>query len=195
MDQHTQMEIPLLSKGTTVGDMQLTFPQAAAVMQRYGFKAMGCSVAPTETIEKSALVQGLDQQAIEKMISDVNELIKKNPVPEAVAKGTPIALTELAAKHVHQIMEGEGKQGWCLKVGATPGGCSGFQYEMEFVEKASDNDVIVDSQGIKVLFEKKAENVLRGITIDFREALNGAGFVMQNPNATASCGCGSSFQV
>jgi len=78
-------------------------------------------------------------------------------------------------------------------VGASPGGCSGFQYVLEFEEKASDDDAVYEQDGLKIFVNKQQMAMLRGISIDFVDGLHGTGFKIENPNARKTCGCGQSF--
>lgn len=82
-----------------------------------------------------------------------------------------------------------------LRVKVKRGGCSGFSYKMEFDTKLSDKDKVFESNGAKVVVDDQSLMYLIGMTLDFEGGLNGKGFIFQNPNATKSCGCGSSFAV
>ncbi|HET6249893.1 MAG TPA: iron-sulfur cluster insertion protein ErpA [Tepidisphaeraceae bacterium] len=109
-----------------------------------------------------------------------------------------ITLTELAATKIREIIkeqslpEAETK----LRVAVKGGGCSGFSYMLDLTEEAKgENDEEIDSQGIKVLVDMKSLLYLNGTEIDFRDEVMASGFVFKNPNATSSCGCGSSFSA
>lgn len=82
-----------------------------------------------------------------------------------------------------------------LRVKVKRGGCSGFSYKMEFDIKTTEADKIFESNGAKVVIDDQSLMYLLGMTLDFEGGLNGKGFIFQNPNATKSCGCGSSFAV
>lgn len=109
-----------------------------------------------------------------------------------------INLSEAAAKEIKTIIkdqnlpEGETK----LRVGVKGGGCSGFSYMLDLTEEpAGDADEVLESQGVKILCDMKSYLYLNGVEIDFKDEVMGRGFVFKNPNATSSCGCGSSFSV
>src|SRR5450432_3490484 len=109
-----------------------------------------------------------------------------------------ITLTEKAAAEIKKIVteqglpEGETR----LRVGVKGGGCSGFSYMLDLTEEPkSDMDEEMDSQGVKILVDMKSYLYLNGTEIDFKDEVMGRGFVFKNPNATSSCGCGSSFQA
>ncbi|MCG3177887.1 MAG: Iron-sulfur cluster insertion protein ErpA [Phycisphaerae bacterium] len=105
-----------------------------------------------------------------------------------------IELTERAAEEVKTILKQQSlSDETCLRVGVRGGGCSGFSYMLDLVEKASDEDEVLDSHGVKLVCDSKSYLYLNGTTIDFRDEVMGRGFVFNNPNATSTCGCGSSF--
>ncbi len=116
----------------------------------------------------------------------------------AVADTTAgIILTELAAKEIHRIIEEQEleKDKVCLRVGVKGGGCSGFSYILDLTESRKETDEVVEQHGITVICDPKSLLYLGGTTIDFKDEIMGRGFVFQNPNATSSCGCGSSFSA
>ena len=183
--------VPQIAKEMLIGEVMARWPHTTTIMARHGFKLGGCNVSPLETIEQSARNQGINDDEIAVMIADVNKDLAEERPPEDA--GEIITLSETAAKHIRNIMTSEGKQGSYLKLNVVPGGCSGFNYEMDFVESLETGDMENESRGIKLAMSKSSEKFLRGIRIDFRETLNGAGFVMQNPNAKSGCSCGQSF--
>ena len=105
----------------------------------------------------------------------------------------PITLTKNAADKVIELAKQDGKDGFGLKLFVSPGGCSGFQYGLDFVEKAEENDLEMDQHGVKLYVDKNALELLKGVKIDFVDTLQGSGFKIDNPNVTSSCGCGKSF--
>jgi iron-sulfur cluster assembly protein len=82
-----------------------------------------------------------------------------------------------------------------LRVAVLPGGCSGFKYGLNIEEKPFDDDIVLDSNGVKVFVDAFSAQYLSGVTIDYVASMQGAGFTFSNPNATGGCGCGSSFTV
>lgn len=105
-------------------------------------------------------------------------------------------VTANAAKKLKELLEAEKKDPATvgLRVGITGGGCSGFQYLLDFDTKR-DGDTVVEADGIKVFVDPKSMPFLRGSTVDYVESLMGAGFTIRNPNVKGSCGCGQSFNV
>ncbi len=107
-----------------------------------------------------------------------------------------INVSESAAKKiVHLKAEDNAPEDAFLRVRVKRGGCSGFSYKMEFDTQKSDKDQVFESNGAKVVIDDQSLLYLLGMTLDFEGGLNGKGFIFQNPNATKSCGCGTSFAV
>ncbi len=106
-------------------------------------------------------------------------------------------LTERAAQEVKTILEQQGlsTNGTFLRMGVKGGGCSGFTYSLDLTEKKGDHDEVFEIHGIRCICDPKSFLYLDGITVDFRAELMGRGFVFNNPNATHTCGCGSSFSA
>lgn len=108
-----------------------------------------------------------------------------------------VTITETAAREIKTIINQQeldpGKVR--LRVGVKGGGCSGFSYVLDLTESQKDHDEVLELHGIKVVCDPKSLLYLNGVTIDFKDEIMGRGFVFQNPNATSSCGCGSSFAV
>jgi iron-sulfur cluster insertion protein len=110
-----------------------------------------------------------------------------------VTEAPPLLFTDAAARKVGQLIEGEGNPSLMLRVFVQGGGCSGLQYGFEFDEQLQDGDTCVENQGVKLLIDPMSFQYLGGAEIDYREGLDGAQFVIRNPNAQTTCGCGSSF--
>ncbi|MCB1136703.1 MAG: iron-sulfur cluster assembly accessory protein, partial [Chlamydiia bacterium] len=103
-----------------------------------------------------------------------------------------ISLTPRAARKFLAILAEEGKQGWGMRLDEKAAGCSGFEFVLDYSEKAKDGDVVIESQGIEIHVRSEIEQRMRGTEVDFIDGLNGSGFKESNPNVKASCGCGSS---
>ena len=104
-----------------------------------------------------------------------------------------IALTDSATVKVKELIEAEGNPQLFLRVAVRPGGCSGFSYEMFFDTDVAADDITNDAGGFNVVVDPSSAPLLKGATLDFKDGLQGAGFSVNNPNATRSCGCGQSF--
>lgn len=107
----------------------------------------------------------------------------------------PLIFTSAAARKVKQLIEEEGNHALKLRVFVSGGGCSGFQYGFTFDEKVEDGDTQISNEGVLLLVDPMSYQYLAGAEIDYTEGLEGAQFVIRNPNAVTSCGCGSSFSV
>ena len=108
---------------------------------------------------------------------------------------SPLQFTDNAARKVRQLIEEEGNDKLKLRVFVTGGGCSGFQYGFTFDENEQEGDNRVENGGVTLLEDPMSFQYLTGAEIDYKEDLSGSQFVIRNPNATTTCGCGSSFSV
>jgi len=107
----------------------------------------------------------------------------------------PINFTDSAAAKVGELIAEEGNDNLKLRVYVTGGGCSGFQYGFTFDEEVNEDDTSVVNGGVTVLIDSMSIQYLQGAEVDYKEDVNGAQFVIRNPNATTTCGCGSSFSA
>lgn len=108
---------------------------------------------------------------------------------------SPLLFSDAAATKVKQLIDEEGNDQLMLRVFVTGGGCSGFQYGFTFDETVNDGDTEVENQGVTLLIDPMSYQYLVGAEIDYKEDLQGSQFVIRNPNAQTTCGCGSSFSV
>jgi iron-sulfur cluster assembly protein/iron-sulfur cluster insertion protein len=104
-----------------------------------------------------------------------------------------ITLTDAATSKVAELIEQEGNPELALRVAVRPGGCSGFSYEMFFDTDVADDDLSLAFGAVKVVVDPASASLLQGATLDFKDGLQGAGFSINNPNASRTCGCGQSF--
>ncbi|AWU98231.1 MULTISPECIES: iron-sulfur cluster insertion protein ErpA [Burkholderia] len=122
-----------------------------------------------------------------------------NAVTESAATTTemplPFVFTDAAADKVKQLIDEEGNPDLKLRVFVQGGGCSGFQYGFTFDEEVNEDDTVMNKNGVQLLIDSMSYQYLVGAEIDYKDDLNGAQFVIKNPNATTTCGCGSSFSV
>jgi len=112
---------------------------------------------------------------------------------EAILSSPPVSLTERAARHIVEILRDEPQS--MLRVAVTGGGCSGFQYDFSLEKTRADDDLVLTKYGAVVLIDSISLGFLNGAEIDFVDEMIGAAFKIKNPNATASCGCGTSFSI
>jgi len=105
-----------------------------------------------------------------------------------------VTLTEPAIGKLALLLAEEGDPGLALRVAVRPGGCSGFSYEMFFDAETEPDDVVEEFRdGVRIAVDSQSVEMLRGSTLDYKDGLMGAGFAIDNPNVTKSCGCGNSF--
>jgi len=105
----------------------------------------------------------------------------------------PLLFTDSAAAKVKELIDEEGNPALKLRVFVQGGGCSGFQYGFTFDEETNEDDTVMEKGGVTLLIDAMSFQYLVGAEIDYKEDLQGAQFVIKNPNATSTCGCGSSF--
>ena len=118
--------------------------------------------------------------------------VTENAVAEMPA---PLVFSDNAANKVKQLIDEEGNPELKLRVFVTGGGCSGLQYGFTFDEVANEDDTIMQKNGVSLLIDPMSYQYLVGAEIDYTEGLEGAQFVIKNPNASSTCGCGSSFSA
>jgi len=125
----------------------------------------------------------------------MNQTVTDPATDSATTPVSTIVFTDNAAKKVATLIAEEGNDNLKLRVFISGGGCSGFQYGFTFDEKVSEDDTQVENSGVTLLIDPMSYQYLIGAEIDYKEDLEGAQFIIKNPNATTTCGCGSSFSV
>ena len=180
-----------ISKDMTIEEILGRFPQKsqklAQELTNTGLHCVGCQAATWETLEGGMLGHGYAEEEVDALVDRLNKILA-----EKVDLST-ITLTVRAAEKYKAILSEEGKEGWGLRFGDKAGGCSGFEYILDYSEKARDDDTVFPSEGgVEVHVNNKILPRLLGCEIDYVDGLNGAGFKITNPNAKGSCGCGKS---
>ena len=177
-------------RGMTIDDILNRFAhraqRIAQELTNAGLHCVGCQAATWETLEAGMRGHGMAESAIDAMVDKLNAIVEEE------VDTTTIALTPKAAKKFLSILEEEGKQGWGLRFGIRKGGCSGFQYDLDYSSAPLESDAVFTSQGIEIHVDEGSLDKLLGCEIDYVDGLQGAGFKISNPNARRSCGCGSS---
>jgi len=120
---------------------------------------------------------------------------RSNAMNAVAEMPAPLLFTDNAANKVKQLIEEEGNNDLKLRVFVSGGGCSGFQYGFTFDEVKNEDDTAMEKNGVTLLIDAMSYQYLVGAEIDYQEGLEGAQFVIKNPNATSTCGCGSSFSA
>ncbi len=115
--------------------------------------------------------------------------------PDKDAADRVLNISESAAKRLAKLIEAEGDDGLMLRITVSGGGCSGFQYGFSFDSKTAPEDKVFERDGVKVVTDDASLDLLAGSEVDFKDELVGAYFAVNNPNASSSCGCGTSFSI
>ena len=139
--------------------------------------------------------QNLSQLNIHQEIAMNASVQTESLAPSSVDMPVPLVFTDSAAGKVKALIDEEGNPELKLRVFVQGGGCSGFQYGFTFDEAVNEDDTVMDKNGVQLLIDSMSYQYLVGAEIDYKEDLEGAQFVIKNPNATTTCGCGSSFSV
>jgi iron-sulfur cluster insertion protein len=126
---------------------------------------------------------------------DAHETLAIPQNPAATAAEMALTLTESAAEMAKAAMQREGLKDHGLRVAVVGGGCSGFQYTLGFDGAPRPDDTVIEQNGVRLFVDAMSQQYLNGMTIDYVHGLHGAGFKFLNPNATRTCGCGSSFSA
>lgn len=178
---HRQMTIEQILSG---------FPHKAQKLAQEitnaGLHCVGCQAATWETLEAGMMGHGMGDNLIDALVERLNHILDQQ------IDLTTISMTPRAAKKYLSILAEEGKQGWGIRFYEKMAGCSGFEYVLDYSEKALDDDEIYESQGIEIHITRAMVGRLIGSEIDYVDGLHGSGFKITNPNVRSSCGCGSS---
>jgi len=174
----------------TIDDIFSSFPQKAQrlaqEMTNAGLHCVGCQAATWETLEVGMLGHGMSEETIDNLLEKLNVILEEK------TDATTITITKRAANKYLQILDEEKKHGWGMRFSEKMAGCSGFEYILDYSEKALPNDTVFVSQGIEIHVDKGYVDRLLGSEIDYIDGLHGSGFKITNPNVRSSCGCGSS---
>lgn len=180
----------VVRRDMTIEEILGSFPsksqKLAQEITSAGLHCVGCQAATWETLEAGMLGHGFAEAEIDRLVNRLNAILS-----EPVDLST-IQLTKRAAEKYSEILADEGKKGWGLRFGDKAAGCSGFEYVLDYSEKAKPDDQIFASHGVEIHVNKKIVNRLMGSEIDYVDGLHGSGFKVTNPNAKGSCGCGKS---
>ena len=182
---------PVIHRQMTIDQILGMFPNKAQKLSQEitnaGLHCIGCHASTWETLEAGMMGHGMGDEAIDRLVSRLNALLE-----EQDSNPTTITLTKKAAKKYLEILEEDGKQGWGLRFADKMAGCNGFEYILDYSEKAAADDEIFESHGVQIHINKGSVKRLLGSEIDYLDGLQGSGFKISNPNVRSSCGCGTS---
>lgn len=175
----------------TIEEILSLFPNKAQRLSQEitnaGLHCVGCHAATWETLEAGMKGHGKTEEEIDQLAKRLNDLLE-----EKDGDLTTITITPRAAEKYLKILEEENKIGWGMRFAEKMAGCNGFEYALDYSEKANPDDEIFESQGVKIHIHKAMVKRLLGSVIDFVDGLQGSGFKISNPNVRSSCGCGTS---
>lgn len=174
----------------TIEQILSGYPQKAQKLAQEitnaGLHCVGCQAATWETLEAGMKGHGMGDSLIDALVERLNAILEEK------IDLTTITITPRAAKKYLSILAEEGKQGWGIRFYEKMAGCSGFEYVLDYSEKALEDDEIFESQGIEIHITRPMVGRLIGSEIDYVDGLQGSGFKITNPNVRSSCGCGTS---
>ena len=186
MTTNTQKIYPQM----TIAEIFSRFPQKsqklAQAMTQAGLHCVGCHAATWETLEAGMLGHGMSFESIEALVNELNAIL------EETLDTNTITLTALAAKKFKEFAQEEGSANAALRFSIGVGGCSGYEYILDFSNQAAADDAVFTSEGVEIHVKKEILPKLIGSVIDYVDGLRGAGFKITNPNVKSSCGCGES---
>jgi iron-sulfur cluster assembly accessory protein len=180
----------MITKDMTIESIFSTFPgksqKLAQAIQAAGLNCVGCQASTWETLEAGMLGHGFQDQDVESLLAKLNSILSEK---EDLSS---ISMTERAVKKFQEILKDDGREKTGLRFGIRAGGCSGFEYTLDYSEEAQSDDVVFTSFDQEIHVHESMVEKLLGSNIDYVEGLHGAGFKISNPNAKSSCGCGKS---
>lgn len=180
-----------VSRDMTIEQILSLFPHKAQRLSHEitsaGLHCIGCHAATWETLEAGMLGHGMNEEAIDRLVNRLNALLEEK------SDASTITLTPRAANKYLEILDEDGKQGWSIRLEERMAGCSGFEYSLDYSEKAQEDDQVFVSEGVEIHVKKIMVPRLLGSEIDYIDGLQGSGFKISNPNVKSSCGCGKSY--
>ena len=177
-----------VTREMTMGEIVQNFPEAVDVMLSYGLHCVGCHVSNFESLEEGAQGHGMSEEETNKLVKEINEVIKATPKNKET-----VTITEAAVKKFKEYMEKENKSDSLLRIEVISGGCAGMKYRFTFADAKKEEEQSFDAHGLQTVLSQEDFTLLKGATIDYIDSLEGAGITVQNPNAESTCGCGKSF--
>ncbi|MBM3198690.1 MAG: iron-sulfur cluster assembly accessory protein [Chlamydiae bacterium] len=180
----------MITKEMTIEEILGGFPhksqKLAQELTQSGLHCVGCGAATWETLESGVLGHGFSEEDLQGILGRLNAILEEETDPST------ITMTARAAKKFLEILQEEGEEACALRFGFRAGGCSGFEYVLDFSKQVKEDDEVFVSEGVEIHVNRQMVGKLLGSEIDYTEGLNGAGFKISNPNAKSSCGCGKS---
>ena len=194
--QQTQQ---IITKDARIGDIPMINPAKSQlinqILNEFGIHCTSCGAASFETLEQGVLGHGFSEKDLDKLLVDLNKAINEGGEIKKIEENNfKLTLSPLAVKKVKEAIKSQGKKTTTtLRVSVVAGGCSGFLYDMQFIDKPSKLDINFKQDNVNIAVDKKSTEMLNEIEIDYIDTLNESGFKFNNPNSSSGCGCGKSF--
>jgi len=179
----SQKNMEGINKDMMIGDAVAKHPAVAEVLTKFGLHCVGCHVNTMESIEEGAKGHGMTDETITQMVEEVNKAIS--------SAGSDFSMTDTAAAKIKQFVEEKDRK--FLRIRVVSGGCSGNMYDFSVTNDRDEGDSSVQHAGAEILIDAESMKKLSGSQLDYVDGMEGAGFKIQNPNASGGCGCGKSW--
>jgi iron-sulfur cluster assembly protein len=180
----------MITKDMTIESIFSTFPgksqKLAQAIQGAGLNCVGCQASTWETLEAGMLGHGFSDEDVVSLLGKLNAILAEKE------DLTTISMTLKAVEKYQEILKDDGRDATGLRFGIRAGGCSGYEYILDYSDVAGEDDTVFVSHGQELHVHNSMIEKLMGSVIDYVEGLHGAGFKISNPNAKSSCGCGKS---
>jgi len=196
-----QEQIQKLSRDTIISEILEKNPSKSRLLTEmlldFGIHCVGCGASTVETLGQGVLGHGYNEDQLNKLVDDLNKVIESedqgNSLKVIPAQDFKLTLTNQAIKKVRESIEQSGNSNSTLRVSVVTGGCSGYLYDLQFIDTPSKEDLNFKQDNVNIAVDKGSMDSLNGMEIDFLDTLNESGFKFNNPNAEHGCGCGKSF--
>lgn len=174
----------------TIDDILNVFPHKAQklahAMSKAGLQCAGCHASTWETLEAGMFGHGMTDRQIDTLVVQLNDILEEK------TDNNTVSMTARAANKYREILKEEGKEGWSLRFGEEMAGCNGFEYVLDYSEKALPDDTVFHSHGMEIHVNNALVTRVLGSEIDYIDGLHSSGFKVSNPHVRSSCGCGHS---
>ncbi len=196
-----QEQIQRITEDILISEILTKNPSKSGILAEmlldFGIHCVGCGASTFETLGQGVLGHGFSEQQLKKLIDDLNKVVSEESETNnklfIKKEDFKLSLTDVALKKVKETMKKSGKKNSSLRVSVIAGGCSGYLYDMRFIDKPSKEDLNFKQDTVNIAVDKNSTEMLHGMTIDYIDTLNESGFKFNNPNAEHGCGCGKSF--
>lgn len=194
-----QIQTQKINKDMLIADILAGNPEKAQILAEtlmdFGIHCIGCGAASFETLGQGVLGHGFSEKDLNKLIKELNKILnEKEELRSTNIKNFSLKLTNSAINKVKEIMKNEKKKNAILRVSILPGGCSGYVYNLEIINKSLNSDLNFKQEKLNIAVSKDSLEFLNGTEIDFTDTLKESGFKFNNPNTQKECGCGKSFR-